>query len=255
MRPVFAIAANTWHQFVRDKIFYLTLFVAFLMVGFSYFLATLTIVESRKILLDFGFAALSITGVFIAIFLGIAAVAREIGQRIIYLVVAKPISRSAYLLGKFIGCLAVLAAATALLSLAMAFIVWIGDEALPAGFAACCFLIFLENVIILAFAFLSSIFLSGVLASGLTVTFFLVGRSSLALQTMAESGGASEIRRIAKVFYYIFPNLERFNLRDVVAYGQPYPDHMVPVAVVYASAYALVCLAVAMVLFERRDIP
>ena len=96
MRPsvLLAIGFNSWKQMVRDRVFYVVLVAALLMIGFSYLLATLTIVESRKILLDFGFSAVSIASGMTALYIGIVSVAREIEQRTIYSVVTKPISRS-----------------------------------------------------------------------------------------------------------------------------------------------------------------
>ncbi|MGZ6359763.1 MAG: ABC transporter permease, partial [Bdellovibrionota bacterium] len=91
---LFGIAFNSWKQMVRDRIFYVVLLMACLMLGFSYLLATLTIIESRKILLDFGFSAVSLSSAATAIYIGIVSMAREIEQRTIYSVVSKPISRS-----------------------------------------------------------------------------------------------------------------------------------------------------------------
>jgi ABC-type transport system involved in multi-copper enzyme maturation permease subunit len=255
MRQLAAIALSSWRQFSRDRIFYLTFFVAALLIGFSYLLATLTIAESRKILLDFGFSFLSIAGVAIAIFLGVAAVAKEIENRVVYTILSKPVSRVTYLFGKFLGAFAVLAVAQLLLSLTLALIVGMARESLPAGFWPCCLLILFENVILLAVAFLGAIYFSSLIAAGITFSFFLVGRSSTSLETMMAKASSPEIKALAAVLYYAFPNLERFNLRDVVAYGQPYPLEMLPNGILYALAYVAVCLGLAFAFFRRRDIP
>jgi ABC-type transport system involved in multi-copper enzyme maturation permease subunit len=255
MTALFVLAQSTWRQFVRDRVFYLAFFVAALLVAFSYLLATLTIVESRKILLDFGFAALSLAGVCIAIYLGIAAIAREIENRTIYTIVSKPVSRRAYLLGKFIGSAAVLAVTQLLLSAALAMILKMAGEDLPPGFAQCCGLIFLENLIVLSFAILVSIPFSSVMAGALSIAFFLVGRSSVSIDMMAQKAESAEVKVFAGVLYYVFPNLERFNLRDVVAYGQPFPAEMIPLALSYAAAYTAVCLVAAILVLGRRDLP
>lgn len=249
------IALNSWKQMVRDRVFYVVLIVAFLMLGFSYVLATLTIVESRKILLDFGFAAVSIASGFTAVYIGIVAVAREIEQRTVYTVVSKPISRSTYLLGKFLGCLLVLAAAHVLLSLNVVGILWLMGEPLPGGFTACLYLVFLETVVLLGFAFLCSSFTSSMLAAGFATAFFLIGRSNSSFQVMSEKAVTEGARAVARFFYYVTPNLERFNIRDVVAYGRPYPEEMLWVGLAYAAAYTLACLAASCIIIRRRDLP
>lgn len=249
------IAVNTWKQFVRDRIFYIALGMALLMVAFSYLLATLTIVESRKILLDFGFSAVSLAGALTAVYIGVSAMAREIEQRTIYSVITKPISRSSYLLGKFLGGCAVLAVAQALMAGTIWAILYELGEGYPSGMLACFALIYLENLILLAVAFLCSVFTNSVAASGLAVGFFLIGRSSAAISVMSEKSQTAGTRVLAKLLYYVMPNLERFNIRDVVAYDRPYPAEMLWIGPAYALAFVVVCLAAANLILCRRDFP
>jgi Cu-processing system permease protein len=252
---LYGIALNSWKQMVRDRIFYVALIVAFLTLGFSYLLATLTIVESRKILLDFGFSAISLASGMTAVYIGIVSMAREVEQRTIYTVVSKPISRSTYVLGKFFGSLAVVAVTHVLLSLNVLGVLYLMGEQAPDGFTACLFLIFLETTILLAFAFLCSTFTSSMLAAGITAAFFLIGRSNGSFQAMSEKALTTGARTVANFLYFATPNLERFNIRDVVAYGRPYPAEMLPYGLLYATAYVTACLALGCFLLSRRDLP
>ncbi len=252
---VTGIALNSWKQMVRDRIFYVVLIIAFLMLGFSCLLAMLTFVESRKILLDFSFSAVSIASGIIAVYVGIVSVARELEQRTIYTIVSKPVSRSTYLLGKFLGSMLVVAAAHLLLSLNIVGILLLMGEAIPDGFIACLILILLESVILLAFAFLSSSFASSILAAGITLAFFLIGRSNSSFQIMENKGLTPASREIGRVLYYLAPNLERFNIRDVVAYGRPYPEEMLWIGLAYAFAYVAACLSASCLIIRQRDLP
>lgn len=252
---ILGIALNSWKQMVRDRIFYVVLVVAFLMLGFSFLLATLTIAESRKILLDFGFSAVSLAGAFTAVYIGLVAVAREIEQRTIYTVVSKPVSRATYLIGKFAGSVLVLAATHVLLAVNLAAILFLMGDPPPGGFLACLFLVFLENTVLLAFAFLCSSFTSSMLAAGLTVGFFLIGRSNSSFQVMSEKGLTAGSQAVARFLYYLTPNLERFNIRDVVAYGRPFPEEMLGLGMAYAAAYVIACLAASCIIIRSRDLP
>ena len=252
---LYGIALNSWKHMVRDRVFYVVLLVATMMLGFAYLLGTLTMVESRKILLDFGFSAVSLASGATAIYIGIASVAREIEQRTIYTVVSKHISRSMFVAGKFLGSVAVLAVAHVLRALNLTLVLYLMGEAVPSGFVACIFLMFLESLILFTFALFCSTFTSSMLATGFTVAFFLIGRSSLSFKTMAEKGITGGARSVASFLYLVAPNLERFNIRDVVAYGRPYPDGMLGVGSAYAAAYILFCLSASCLLLERRDLP
>jgi Cu-processing system permease protein len=255
MSIVWAIALNTWRQFVRDKIFYLVLLVALLMLGFSYFLATLTIVESRKILLDFSLSAASLAGALMGIYLGVVAVAREIENRTIYTVITKPVSRSGYLTGKLLGCFFVLAVAQILLGISIRFILFTASEAVPAGFYSCLLLMLMENTILLGVASFFSVFTSSILAAGFSLAFFLIGRSNGTLLMMSEKANTGEVRAVARFLYFLFPNLERYNIRDLVAYERPFPESLLWIGLAYLAGYLLFSLGAACVLFHRRDMP
>jgi len=249
------IALNSWKQLVRDRIFYVVLLMACLMLGFSYVLATLTIVESRKILLDFGFSAVSLASGLSAVYVGITAVAREIEQRTIYSIVTKPLSRSTYLLGKFLGSVLVVGAVHVLLSLNLLAILLLNREEAPVGFSACLFLVFLETVVLLGFAFLCSSFSGSIMAAGLTLSFFLIGRSHSSFELLSERALTPGARYVAKALYFSMPNLERFNVRDLVAYGKPYPEEMLWVGIAYTAACLLFCLGASCLILRSRDLP
>lgn len=252
---ILGIAFNTWKQFVRDRIFYSVLLAAIIILGFSYMLASLSLLEQRKTLLDFSFSAISLASVMTAIYIGVVSVAREIEQRTIYTIVTKPLSRSAYLIGNLIGGLMVLAVSHIVLCLNLVAILWLMEESLPAGFTSCLFLVFLECAILLGFAFLCSSFASSMLAAGLTIAFFLIGRSNTTFQLLSEKSLTAGGRALAKGFYYVSPNFERYNIRDVVAYGRPYPEEMLWLGVAYAVAYMVVCMSASCIIMRSRDIP
>ena len=98
-----AIAWNTFREAVRDRILYSILAFALLLIGASVVLAGLSIGQESRIVKDLGLASTTLFGTFIAIFLGITLVSKEIERRTIYLIVPKPISRPGFLVGKYCG--------------------------------------------------------------------------------------------------------------------------------------------------------
>src|SRR3970282_1708203 len=109
MWPVLVIASNTFRENLRDKILYNLLLFAGLLMGASLFLADLTIMEHYKIMTDMGLAAINLVGVIIAVFVGIGLVSKEIERRTIYTIVARPISRAQFVVGKYLGLVTTLA--------------------------------------------------------------------------------------------------------------------------------------------------
>src|SRR5262245_58648018 len=104
-----AIARNAFREAVRDRVLYnLVLFVMLLIAG-AIFLGELSAGQDAKIIVDLGLSAMLLFGVFIAIFVGVGLVYKEIERRTLYAILAKPIGRGQFLLGKYLGlCLTLL---------------------------------------------------------------------------------------------------------------------------------------------------
>ena len=80
---VSAIALNTFREAIRDRILYLMLAFALVMIVASRFLSMLTIGSEVKIVKDVGLSAISIFGVLTAIFVGVSLVFKEVEKRTI----------------------------------------------------------------------------------------------------------------------------------------------------------------------------
>ena len=104
-----AIARNSFREAVRDRVLYnLVLFVLLLTVA-AVFLSELSGGQEAKIIVDLGLSALLLFGTFIAILVGVGLVYKEIERRTLYAILAKPIGRGEFLLGKYLGlCLTLL---------------------------------------------------------------------------------------------------------------------------------------------------
>ena len=107
-RPSLRIAANVFKESVRDKVLYSIVLFAVLIIAASLLLGQLTAGQEVKIIKDLGLAAISLFGHFIAIFIGIGLVSKEVERRSIYALLAKPMSRAEFVLGKFLGLLSTL---------------------------------------------------------------------------------------------------------------------------------------------------
>ena len=103
MRVIRSIALNVFKESVRDKVLYNLVFFAVMLIAVSYLLGELTAGQDVKIIKDLGLAAMSVFGLFIAVFIGIGLVSKEVERRSIYSLLAKPISRQQFIVGKYLG--------------------------------------------------------------------------------------------------------------------------------------------------------
>src|SRR3990167_4079090 len=103
MSVVPLIAIHVFRESVRDKVLYNLVFFAVVLIAASYLIGQLTAGQDVKIIKDLGLASTSVFGLFIAIFIGIGLVSKEVERRSIYSLLAKPVRRHELILGKYAG--------------------------------------------------------------------------------------------------------------------------------------------------------
>ena len=119
MKATAAIAINVFREAVRDKVLYNLVLFAILMMGASYLLGQLTAGQDVKIIKDLGLSAMSMFGLFIAVFIGIGLVSKEVERRTIYSLLAKPMRRHEFITGKYVGLVLTLLVNVAIMAVAL----------------------------------------------------------------------------------------------------------------------------------------
>lgn len=251
---VLVIAKQTVLGYAKDRLFHSSLVFSVLFVLFCYFLSSLSIVETRKVMLDFGLSAISISGILVSLFLGITVVGMEIEKRTVYTVLSKPIARHSYLIGRLLGGAVVAAMVHAFNLLSLSLVLYALGEGFPGGLVAATYLMTLESVLVMAIALLFSLSTSSlVLASALSIAVFLIGRSGQTLRIVSEKTESVATRALLRILYDVFPSLERFNIRELVAYAKPYPQEMLFTSSAYFLTYLTLMLAASVLVFRKKD--
>ena len=103
MRTTWIVAGAAFKESVRDRVPYSMVIFALLLMAASYLIAQLTAGQDLKIIKDLGLAALSLFGMLIAVFIGIGLVSKEVERKSLFGVITKPVTRTQFLLGKYLG--------------------------------------------------------------------------------------------------------------------------------------------------------
>ena len=106
---VAALTGNTLTELVRLKVFYFLLIFALLLIGNSLFMARLSFQQEFQVLKDVSLGAMSIFTSLLAIVATAQLLPRDLEDRTIYTILAKPVPRYEYLIGKLAGVLLLLA--------------------------------------------------------------------------------------------------------------------------------------------------
>jgi len=261
-----AIAVNVFRESVRDKVLYNLVLFAILLIGASLLIGELTAGQDVKIIKDLGLSATSVFGLFIAVFIGIGLVSKEVERRSIYSLLAKPIYRSQLVVGKYIGLALTLIVNVGVMAIAqyvvLAYMGWRAPDAVVKAWDAppldpkllvAIGLILVELMLVTAIAIFFSTFSTPILSAALTFSLFVVGHFSADLrnfQNVVESPAAG---RLAAALYWVLPNLAQFDVKAQVVHGQAVPTGYVALALVYAAAYIALLLTISVVVFSRRD--
>jgi ABC-type transport system involved in multi-copper enzyme maturation permease subunit len=256
LRRVVAIARNTFREAVRDRVLYnLVLFVLLLSVA-TVFLGAASASQDAKIIVDFGLSAVLLFGAFIAIFIGVGLVWKEIERRTVYVIFAKPVGRGEFLLGKYLGLCLTLAVNVLVMGAGVTVVLFYvvrGTTPLLAAVWPTVALIYLELTIVTAVAMLFSSFSTPIFALFGSLAVFLIGHFTTELKGFAALFDAPLVRSVLVALYYVLPNLSTFSLVTPAAHGiAPSPLYLVT-ALAYAAAWDVALLAGAVLLFGRRD--
>ncbi len=253
MRAIKAIAVNTFKEAVRNKILYNLIFFALIMMAFSLVLDQATIGQRNKIIKDLGLASINLFGVIIAIVVGINLVYKELEKRTIYPLLAKPVRRSSFLVGKYFGILLTLVIETLLMSFFFFLLVWIYEGRFDPHLLIAILMIFVELSVIASVAIFFSSFSTPVLSGMFTFSVYVIGHLTTFLRDFGVNSGSTIIRQVTNFFYYVLPNLERFNLKTHAVYHLPIENSQILLSLLYALFYIVTVMLLSVLCFERRD--
>jgi ABC-type transport system involved in multi-copper enzyme maturation permease subunit len=247
-----AVAANTFRETVRERVLYNLLFFAVIMTLSGLLLGQLSIRQEGKVLKDIGLAAMDIFGTLIAIFIGVGLVSKEIERRSLYPLLAKPLSRGEFFLGKFAGLVFTLLVNIAVMAAGLYATLFAVGQGVDPRLLAAVYPIFLGLVLVVAFAMLFSTVTSSALASVLTFGVVIAGRYSDVFRNMRDVM-PSVPGWVTEVLYAVIPNFRNFDFKDRVTYGDPVPAEVLVWVTVYAAAYVAIVLGLGLASFRSRD--
>lgn len=250
---LYAIALNGFREAVRNRVLYALLFFAVLLIGFSYAVGQLTLGDYLKVVKDFGLAEVSVFGNLIAVMVGIGLIHREIERKTIYTIASKPVARWVYVVGRYLGLVLTLAVQVGIMAAAYwATVAFAAGEVRPVELVAIGF-IFLEMMVLTAFAVFFSTFAGPVTAILFSLSVFVIGRLS---EHLAELGAAAEsetFKRATAVLYRVLPDLGTFDFKTQAVYGDPIEWPLVLSSAGYGLGWVAAVLACACLVFHFRD--
>lgn len=248
-----AIALNTFREARRDRAQWILLLYAVVVIGGASVLTPLAMGEGYRVTRDLGLAALSIIGLVLIILVGSGLVHKELDRRTVLTVLAKPVRRTEFLLGKYLGLMAMVTLIFVGMVLLLAAVLLVMEHRIEPAVLCAAGFTYAEMAVMTAVVVAFSAFVSPALAGIFTLAVAVMGHFAGDLLRFADTAGNPVLAWLSRGVYVVLPHLDSFNWRAEAAYGVlPDPAQAVRIAV-YALLYAGSLLALGSGIFTQRE--
>jgi Cu-processing system permease protein len=269
LSKIWPIAAITLREGIRNRSLQGILFVAALLCAVYLTVIPLFAFDTGKVAVDLSFASITLAGLAIVIFLGIALVAKDIHRRSVCMVLSRPIARTDYILGKFCGVgLTVLIANLVIGAMGLATaalgIKFILEIEAPANFSWGVMLLtllyqYIGLLVLMAFAIFYTVLTSNEYLSMLfTFCTYIIGNSLETIVGVLQSGeyfhAGTGYLGVMKFLTWVFPNLSAFDLKIYLGYGIDLSWSNVIWTGLYGVFYIAVLLFLTVVVFNKKEL-
>jgi ABC-type transport system involved in multi-copper enzyme maturation permease subunit len=256
MNRVASIAWHTFKESVRERVLYNLVVFALLLIGAAILFGSISVGIEQIIIVNLGLSSISVFGIMMAIFIGITLVWKEIDRRTIFSILAKPVRRSEFVVGKYAGLMLTLLINTAIMTagfyLALLYAKRTLDLADLVALQAVYFIL-LQLAMVVGLALLFSCISTPVLSAVFTFSLYVIGNFLSDIRWFGQETGSALMMNFTTFIYYLLPNFGNFNVIRQTAHGQPVPAYLLVSNSLYSLLYVSILLSAAVLTFERRE--
>jgi ABC-type transport system involved in multi-copper enzyme maturation permease subunit len=211
--------------------------------------------QEVKIVKDLGLALVELGGGAMAVVTGVGLLAGEIERRTAVSVLAKPVARWEFVVGKYVGLVGAIEVLVAVLGVGLLAVLGVtggADGRLVVALA----MIAGEIALLAAVALFFSSFSSSALVSiVMTVGLFIAGQLSADLRSF---GSVADVpgwtASLMSFVGRLLPDFSAFDVKAAIVHGQPVDHRVIGLTLAYGALYAMALVAAAVALFSRREV-
>lgn len=259
---------SSWRSGFRSRSVLAVLALGVLLVGVAFLAASFSPRQPKTIALDVGFSSIRFSLVLFAVFWVQELVGREIERRTVIYALTYPVARGAYVAGRFLGILGLLALATALLGLLLGVaVLGVGGEYeqgfrifLGPPYWLTLFGLWVDAAVVAAFAlWIASVSTVPMLPVALGGAFAIAAKALGAVIDYLGRGADGDdavLNRyspLIDLIRWFIPDLSRLDWRTWPMYGLPQSAEAIGWGLLMALAYAALLLSLAVLTFGRRE--
>lgn len=280
-----ALTSNTLTELTRLKLFYFLLLFALLLIGSSAFMARLSFQQEFQVHKDISLGAMSIFTSILAIAAAARMLPQDLEDRTIYTILAKPVSRFEYLVGKLAGVLLLLLISTVVMTLLFCVALFLREHAalaevarqmsgapaeqlqealqgvrnatFNADLAPGIAIIYLKASLLASLTlFISTFATTNIFTIVVTVFVYFIGHiQGTAREFWLQQSGGTTVARVFLAFVaLVFPDLQLFDFADDLVAGAAVPLSVFANAAGFGCFYTVLYLLLATAVFSGREL-
>jgi ABC-type transport system involved in multi-copper enzyme maturation permease subunit len=264
-----AVALITFKEGIKNRVILGIFIIALLLFTATTLITTLFMRDIVKVAVDLSLSTVSFTGLLTLFFVGVNLFSKDIDKRTIYMVISRPISRSQYLVGKFLGLLLLALTVEVLLGALSALPVIVSKRfyyyaearfSWDVFFLAVIYIFFELAIVSSIITFYASLTSNSFMTLVLALATYLIGESTEGVRSLLTSGtevqaASPVLSTLVNIAYYVFPNLSAFDLKTQAAHGLPVSAAYMSWTALYALVYMTAVVAAGTLFFRRREFP
>lgn len=247
------LAQNTFRESLRDRLLAILVLFGLVFTAASVLIAPMTLGQAERIVRDLGLSAIGLFTTMMIIMVGTGMVWREIERGTILTILAHPVGRPSFILGKFFGLYGTVLVSIGVLGLFYLGVVAVFGGGFKAHLTIAIAMIALEAAIVTAVAVLFSSVSSPLLSAVFTTLVWAAGHMAYDLKVLAEKANSAAVDRAVDAFYLVLPSLHHFHVRNNVLAEVPITLSQFGWCATYTALYCAAVLAITILAFGRRD--
>lgn len=258
MPKFLAVAAYTYLEGVRARFFVGALLVSLFVVGIGAVVGSLPYGTTDVIIARIGWDAVFLTGMLVSVIYAIQQMSTEREGRVLHMLLARPVARGAYALGKFLGTFSLTITAVFATGLVlMLLLLTVGqfphdfwyEWLVPSAFIS------LKCGVLVAVALLMGLISSPVVAILFTVTYYLLGIGSHDFVLFAEQSDRAVLVAIAEALSWLAPQFPVYDFAGWTLHGVELMPEVYLQGGLYFGGYLVILLAILMTSLELIEVP
>lgn len=280
---IWTIARTTVGEAMRKKVLNVCVIVAIAMIVLSLSFTQFSFKQDMTVVKSLGLFVIMMAGFVISLLMCISLIPNEVERRTIYTILAKPVKRYEFVVGKFLGGLLTLAINIGMMGAVFVLMITIkaalshdvvstvGGVGVAAGevtrkvqafdpqLVLGVVMIYFQFLLLSAVVMFFSVFLTPTVNFFASAGVYVVGSASAVWQAMYAEGSAANtvIKGLYWFMHNILPNFDRFNIQNKLIHPVQEVRSMpefITLAIVYALLYTVVVMIAAVLMFERKEV-